>query len=322
MVFEKIKMRSEQLLQRSPSPSFWKSTTTMMVMCFALVLTTTFKLGHSFSPIATRTPSHSHFVVDSPRYDCHHRLAPFGTTKLSSTSEESAAAEDEEVIVEVSELAENQIVEMVEVSFINACLQLSQGYVDVLKLFIVAVKAAYENGTPPTTLVDKVAVCPVNTAGRPLMPEEIELRTTWVQAVYLMLNHIGHVGVPSEEEKEDGQDKSPTTSSIEIGMIDESVRDTYTKILPHIVQLRKDRGEFQADEMMKKHQDILPVTTSPMETAIVSQTIRVLWYTLVVLDEEKLVFGDEDAPAPRPNIPYGDSKNGSARTGSSKGFGK
>src|SRR5210317_112346 len=49
------------------------------------------------------------------------------TSSLEGTSEEK-------------ELTPSTIAEMIEVSFIQSCLQLSQGYVDVLKLFIVAVK--------------------------------------------------------------------------------------------------------------------------------------------------------------------------------------
>jgi len=253
----------------------------------------------------------------------------------SDDEKEQDDDDDEDVVMDISDLAQDQIVEMVEVSFINACLQLSQGYVDVLKLFIVAVKTSYENGTSPSTLVEKVANCPVNTAGRPLMPEEIQLRTTWIQAIYLILNHIGHEGVAVVVEDETNPKTTTTTTTatttttgsssadIDIDMIDESIRDTYSAILPHVVTLRAENGNFQADEVVEQHQDILPTATSPMEMAIVSQTIRVIWYTLVVLDEEKLVFGEDDTSntPPRPNIPYGENNNGSSG-GGGKGFGK
>mmetsp|Transcript_10374 Transcript_10374/g.11451 ORF Transcript_10374/g.11451 Transcript_10374/m.11451 type:complete len:131 (-) Transcript_10374:47-439(-) len=118
-----------------------------------------------------------------------------------------------------------------------------------------------------------------------------------------------------------------SSADIEIDMIDASFRDTYASILLYVVDLRGANGEFQAEEIAEQHQDRVPTTTSPLEKAIVSQTIRVIWYTLV-LDEEKIVFEEHDT-APRPNIPYGDSNNGSMSSSSGggggcggKGFGK
>jgi len=186
------------------------------------------------------------------------------------------------------QLSTDRIAEMVEVSFIKACLQLSQGYVDVLKLFVVAVKVAFETDISPSQLADAVAACPVNTAGRQLMQEETLLRTTWIHAVYLILEHINHKGKGS------------------IRDIDDTVRGTYSGILPNLVAMKQAGGNFHVEEIMKKHEAVLPSMIDPMQMAIVSQTIRVLWYTLIVLEEETLA---QSPITPQPPIPRGPGTN-------------
>lgn len=246
----------------------------------------------AFSPSSIRNLSFSktHGHVSSRITSTATFLANEDADKENPTAED---LEDPPEVIEITDLGAAQIVEMIEVSFINACLQLSLGFVDVLKLFIVAVKAAYENDISPSQLVDDVANCPVNTAGRQLMPEEIQLRTAWVHSVYLILEHIDH------------QNKGRTSGSD----IQESVRSTYAGILPHLVALKESGGTFEANDIMEAHADALPKSDSPLETAIVSQTVRVIWYTLTVLEEESLVNGDTP-PEPRPPIPgaYSDTK--------------
>jgi hypothetical protein len=171
--------------------------------------------------------------------------------------------------------------------------QLAQGYVDVLKLFIVAVKAARERQCLADALVESVNECPVNTAGRPLMPEEIQLRTTWIHAVYLMLNHIEHDA--------DNND-------------DDNVQTTYAKILPDLVELKQGEGPLITQQFVREHGDALPsiIQEDELQMAIVSQTIKVLWYTLVVLEEERLANDDiDDDPlkVARPQIPRGQDIN-------------
>ena len=84
------------------------------------------------------------------------------------------------------------IAEMVETSFVRACLDLSSGLVDTLKLFIAATKAAYEQRAPASELLGALGACERQTANRPLMPEEEELRALWVQLVYLALEALEH----------------------------------------------------------------------------------------------------------------------------------
>jgi hypothetical protein len=165
----------------------------------------------------------------------------------------------------------------------------------VLKLFIVAVKASYERGTLTIDeLVHAVDTCPVNTAGRPLIPAEVELRTTWIHATYWMLGHVMTTPLGSDLAKAAG--------------VNDNVKDTYTSVIPDLVALHANGGTLNTQEFVQDHLDILPavIQEDAMQMAIVSQTIKVMWYALVVLDEERLANGEEP---PRPNIPRGKGIN-------------
>ena len=84
------------------------------------------------------------------------------------------------------------VAQILEVTFVNACMQLATGYVDTLKLFIAAALTAYERGFTVNALSLELAQCPTQTAGRPLMQEEVDLRSVWLSLVYLTLANVRH----------------------------------------------------------------------------------------------------------------------------------
>ena len=90
------------------------------------------------------------------------------------------------------------VAQILEVTFVNACMQLATGYVDTLKLFIAAALTAYERGFTVNALSLELAQCPTQTAGRPLMQEEVELRSVWLSLVYLTLANVRHESEASE----------------------------------------------------------------------------------------------------------------------------
>ncbi|OEU12297.1 hypothetical protein FRACYDRAFT_270581 [Fragilariopsis cylindrus CCMP1102] len=65
------------------------------------------------------------------------------------------------------------VAEVLEVSFVHACMQLASGYVDILKMFIAASVGAYESGFPVDSIQHELTMTSTNTANRPLMDEEI-----------------------------------------------------------------------------------------------------------------------------------------------------
>jgi hypothetical protein len=183
--------------------------------------------------------------------------------------------------------------------------------VDVLKLFIVSVKSALYPSSESSTIssrqqiVTMVNACPVNTAGRPLELEEIQLRTTWIYAVALMLDHVaydnmdsGHSGTRCVDDATDA--------------VAEQVQSTYGPILTALAELKRNGGTLKTQEFVQQYKSVLPATihVDDVQLAIVSQTIKVLWYTLVVLDEERLANDTTDvAQSPHPPIPRGNEIN-------------
>ena len=160
-------------------------------------------------------------------------------------------------MIQIESLSQDQIAELIEISFIQACLSLAQGYVDTLKLFIVAVKSAYERGTIGIDeLVERVNQCPANTAGRPLLPEEEALRATWIHAVHLMLLHVGH--------KTSGQMSSSSSSSTGNMVIAKDVRETYSPVLEDIVAIKESNSaSWNTNDFVASHKDVLfPANTA------------------------------------------------------------
>jgi hypothetical protein len=215
--------------------------------------------------------------------------------------------------VQIETLSPQQIADLIEISFIQACLSLAQGYVDTLKLFIVAVKASYEQGCRDVhQLIEDVNACPHQTANRPLLPEEQALRSTWIQAVHLMLDHIQPFSSSAPATTGTGSNKQ--NMHINHG-IDPKIRDTYTPILDDIVEASKaPGGVWNTNNFVQSHRGVLSdsIWADPVEMAIVSQTIKVLYYTLVVLAEERLANLEEDddmSVVAKPNIPRGTGFN-------------
>jgi hypothetical protein len=158
-------------------------------------------------------------------------------------------------------------------------------------------------------MISMVDNCPTNTAGRPLALEEKQLRTTWIYAVALMLDHIQYktdASVTSESVKTQRTDDDDDDG------VANSVQTTYGPILSAIVDL-KNRGEsLKTQEFMNQNRPLLPdaLYDDDVQLAIASQTVRVLYYTLTVLEEERLANdSDELSNMARPQIPRGDSIN-------------
>ena len=179
----------------------------------------------------------------------------------------------------------NGIAEALEVSFVNACMQLRSGYVDVLKLFIAAAMSSYQLGFPLNDLDQALEKCPSLSANRPLMPEEIELRKTWYSLVYLTLFSIGHSTVGSKD--------------ILADTIPEQIRSSYSSVIEGIAKEYKAEGYVTSsvEKLFKVH---APQDLSEMDKAIMSQSIRVVTLTLTVLQEALEAGPGGQSPPPPP----------------------
>lgn len=202
---------------------------------------------------------------------------------LKSTTE---SVEDKEDII----LTPDVIAEMIEVTFVQACLQLAKGYVDVLKLFIAATKSSFELGIPSEMMIEKVNNVKGQSAGRPLMDEEKGLRSTWIDLVYLTL-HTVH----------------DQTNNERVGFsVDKKVTERFGDLVRGTVEAKSeqlDEGteDLQMDDIMNMYGTTV---TDPMERALFVQGAKVVLLTLKVMEEEKLA-NDEDGSImpPKPPIP-------------------
>lgn len=188
------------------------------------------------------------------------------------------------------------VAEMLETTFVNACMQLSSGYVDVLKLFIAAAKGGYEIGLTIPQLQLELTSCKSQTAGRPLMGEEVELRTVWISLVYLTLERVNHI-------------KSSSLGDT----VDPSIRQKFYTFVYDVVNAKKQGYDLQTlklEQLVRSDGDVQSEEDKgkteqekAVENAILSQSMRLVFLTLTVLDEEALAKGEEGGNPPRPNIP-------------------
>lgn len=140
-------------------------------------------------------------------------------------------------------------------------------------------------GVAPLDLIQMVDAVKDKAAGRELMEEEIRLRNTWIQVVYVVLSNAGHLTV----------DKGVTDA------IDESIVAAYTSKIPTLKQRQENGEDFRADDLV----DTDAVGGNPLDSVIMAQSLRVIWLTLVVMEEEERCnteFARQDAPM-RPQIP-------------------
>lgn len=110
----------------------------------------------------------------------------------NSMDVEAAEDKSDKIDEREKELTPEEIAELVEVAFVNSVMQLASGLVDVLKLFIVAVKASYERGmnvvkvdgrssSDGISLLEALDACPVQSANRPLMQEVRASSSTFIR---------------------------------------------------------------------------------------------------------------------------------------------
>ena len=144
---------------------------------------------------------------------------------------------------------------------------LAKGLVDTLKLFIVAAKAGFEIGSTISEVSSELEACERQTAGRPLMPEELELRHLWYCLVYQTLAFVDH-----------------PTKVADVGeTVGAELREKYAPLVEGVVVAHVQGRALQSLELSEFLQ---PVPSDAVEKAVLSQSMRLIFLTLVVLKEE------------------------------------
>lgn len=273
---------------------------TFLLLGYCIRSTASFSTASIASCVA-----HTKIRYESDQYKpktCKDDRTDFVTTRLAMSTQDSPRRS---VSKKEEPLSPEKVASMIEVSFVEGVMQLAQGYVETIKLFIAAVLTGYGMKIPYDDLMKAVQACPTQTANRLLMPEEENLRATWVKLVYLIAHHVqyrqafvqGAILLPDDENQSE-KDNS-----------DENSWSMYCMILPHLQQKHAQGNEtgprFRAQEILSENTDILPSDDDdsyPMQQALLLQNLRVMWITLTVLEEEKLCYGDSQQP-PAPPIP-------------------
>ena len=199
------------------------------------------------------------------------------------------------------ELNLSKIAELIDVSFVQACMQLAEGYVDVLKLMIASVQSAYKQRISPTVLIREIDAISQPSAGRPLLPEEVRLRNTWIQVVYVMLASL--VASNSKEES--------TCYSFHL---DPEIEERYGKVSGILIRRRALSDEFKGQELLSATRQLVlgddddnSSSSSQLEETILLQSLRVMWLTMTVVEEVQRCEGEfarmDAKMPPKPPIP-------------------
>jgi len=231
--------------------------------------------------------SHSNEIKPQPYMN-------LSSTSLRMSTDAEGKTDDVDGVkpLDVIQLNDEKIAEMIEVTFIKACLQLATGYVDVLKLFLAATNSAYDRKISLPDLIKSVNDCPLNTANRDLSPQEIEVRSTWMTVSYLTLEAIDRL--------EDTQDED-YLKSLDALDIPGDVRDTYGTTVEEIV-----RKEFGLGGESSSDADALS-SSDPQTAALIAYNKKIISLTISNVKEARLaneaVIKEDDVGPPRPNIP-------------------
>jgi hypothetical protein len=235
-------------------------------------------------------------------------------------------------------LSPETVAELIEVSFVQSCLQLSKGYVDVLKLFVVSVKAGYEKSISLSDLNRYVMDCPIKSAGRELVIEEVGLRSEWMGVVYGLLDALGDDGI-IDGGGDDGGGGWESSMGVDAGArarIATAIRATLSVRSELRNEETRSGGKMDSSVALsnltveRALSSMANVATEeeedddPVARAFLTNDVRVALVTLRVLEEEEIctrdaagrkltVEGDQDVVIdgagggggrlPRPSIP-------------------
>ena len=180
---------------------------------------------------------------------------------------------------------------LLEVSFVPAVMALSRGDVTETKLFVAAAYAAHSQNHPMGTITQELDKCPIQSAGRPLMPEEAALRELWLGLAFLSCEQLAE-----EATSED--------------LIPSSFRDANSDLVRNLLDAKaasKPLSQLTLEDVMSE--DTRP-KKGTMEAAVMMQSLRIVYLTADVLEDVENAGTRADAKTtekatPGPYIPGG-----------------
>ena len=190
-------------------------------------------------------------------------------------------------------LDENAVVQLVEAAFVPAVMGVSRGDVTELKLFIAAAQSGLNLGCKVDALGEQMRALPVQSAGRPLAPEEDDLRALWLALVYMTL---------SSRSRSDG-----AAAELEDALVPAALSEQHRAFVDNLIEAKSEArplSQLSIDEMAGGG------SRTAMEVAVLQQSTRIVYTTLDVLSDIELA--GERTDAPRPFIPGVEGQEGVA----------
>lgn len=224
-------------------------------------------------------------------------------------------------VIDIESLSPSQIVELIELSFLQGCLGMSKGDIEPLQLFIVAVMTAKKQQSSVHRLLEAIQNQPTK---RTLDQKEESIRRTWIQAIYLLLSYL-------DDKARHTMTTTTTTSTTPTNIImmerwneiDNDIVNTYGLVLEDLISIKKSGLGLNPKIFVERRKDIFfpqkedtSSSTSPpawllqpeqqdeedhdyamvdpVSFAIVSQTIKVLFYTLMIVNTNDTNDADDN----------------------------
>jgi len=157
----------------------------------------------------------------------------------------------------------------IEASFVQAASGMSgANYEFGLMEFIRAARDAYDEGVMVPALNLELSMCQQYTAGRPLQPDEIDLRTVWLSLVYLTFERVEYKsragGFPGQSVSEDLRQKFYT----------------FTYDIVNAKRQGYDLAGLKLEEILQSSEE-----KTPMEQAVLSQAMRICYLAIQAAEE-------------------------------------
>jgi hypothetical protein len=158
----------------------------------------------------------------------------------------------------------------IEASFVEAASGMGgANYEFALMEFIRATRDAYDEGIMVPALNLELSMCQKYTAGRPLQPDEIDLRTVWLSLVYLTFERVGY------ESKSAGTFPGQSVAA--------DLRQKFYTFTYDIVNAKKqgfDLAGLKLEEVLQSSEE-----KTPMEQAVLSQAMRICYLAIQAAEE-------------------------------------
>jgi hypothetical protein len=243
----------------------------------------------------------------------HHRHTRLLVSMIAESNADGSDNNDRDNgrLIEIESLSPSQIIELLELSFRPACIALAKGDDSPLQLFIVAALQALKHQNQETssrtsnapstssTVIQAVEALPpppssTTQPSYPLDDSEIQLRTTWIQAIALMMEHHSTTATTSKK-KTRKSSKSASSKSND----DDAVLQTYGPVLDDLVDIFKSGLGLNVRQFVANRKEMLLEATDEKESADGESTTT----TTAKNNNPLLLIQDEDDDDDEPKIP-------------------